>query len=291
MNSEKRVSGEKERKKKVLAALPLISKIRRKKLLFFGLPRRYYLKICTLSYTREAKWEFEYDQSIHSIILNETTYSCINGNPSFSSHSRFIPFLKFPRKRLDFWIRVPLSILREDSSWGISKHFSKIPCPLPSLGRGFVTPATRLALNPDLRIRKETVFTRLSLANLKIPWIVYWCYFLICDFFLFGLIILCRLDPVLLLSMGALDEGYLNLELEFGMKNGCIELAFEHQPETLAIQDAVKLLLEGLGEDVNREGIKKTPFRVAKALREGTRGIFISLLLVSSSSLRVLFSF
>uniref|UniRef100_A0A1J3GBU4 GTP cyclohydrolase 1 n=1 Tax=Noccaea caerulescens TaxID=107243 RepID=A0A1J3GBU4_NOCCA len=72
--------------------------------------------------------------------------------------------------------------------------------------------------------------------------------------------------------MGALDEGSLNLELEFGMKNGCIELAFEHQPETLAIQDAVKLLLEGLGEDVNREGIKKTPFRVAKALREGTRG-------------------
>ncbi|CAM8985167.1 unnamed protein product [Rhodiola kirilowii] len=39
-----------------------------------------------------------------------------------------------------------------------------------------------------------------------------------------------------------------------------------------AIEDAVKLLLESLGEDVNREGLKKTPFRVAKALREGTRG-------------------
>ncbi|KAL1211948.1 GTP cyclohydrolase 1 [Cardamine amara subsp. amara] len=72
--------------------------------------------------------------------------------------------------------------------------------------------------------------------------------------------------------MGALDEGHLNLELEIGMKNGCIELAFEHQPETLAIQDAVKLILQGLHEDINREGIKKTPFRVAKALREGTRG-------------------
>ncbi|RID64279.1 hypothetical protein BRARA_E03224 [Brassica rapa] len=72
--------------------------------------------------------------------------------------------------------------------------------------------------------------------------------------------------------MDTSDEGRLNLELETGIKNACIDLAFEHQPETLAIQDAVKLLLQGLHEDVNREGIKKTPFRVAKALREGTRG-------------------
>ncbi|KAJ4886035.1 GTP cyclohydrolase 1 [Raphanus sativus] len=74
--------------------------------------------------------------------------------------------------------------------------------------------------------------------------------------------------------MGSLDEGPLNLDIEMGLKNGCcIELPpFEHQPETLAIQDAVKLLLQGLHEDVNRDGIKKTPFRVAKALREGTRG-------------------
>ncbi|XP_010547125.1 PREDICTED: GTP cyclohydrolase 1 [Tarenaya hassleriana] len=67
-------------------------------------------------------------------------------------------------------------------------------------------------------------------------------------------------------------EGHFNLELENGMKNGCIDLAFERQPETLAIQEAVRVLLQGLGEDINREGIKKTPFRVAKALREGTRG-------------------
>ncbi|KAI5679930.1 hypothetical protein M9H77_01157 [Catharanthus roseus] len=73
--------------------------------------------------------------------------------------------------------------------------------------------------------------------------------------------------------MGALDEGHFDVELENGVKlGGCIELGFEEQPETLAIEDAVRVLLHGLGEDVNREGIRKTPFRVAKALREGTRG-------------------
>lgn len=35
---------------------------------------------------------------------------------------------------------------------------------------------------------------------------------------------------------------------------------------------AVKVLLQGLGEDVNRDGLKKTPLRVAKAFRDGTRG-------------------
>lgn len=50
------------------------------------------------------------------------------------------------------------------------------------------------------------------------------------------------------------------MELENGVKvGGCIE-------------DAVKVLLQGLGEDINREGLRKTPLRVAKALREGTRG-------------------
>lgn len=38
------------------------------------------------------------------------------------------------------------------------------------------------------------------------------------------------------------------------------------------IVDAVKVLLEGLEEDVNREGLKKTPLRVAKAFMDGTRG-------------------
>ncbi|CAN1269469.1 GTP cyclohydrolase 1 [Linum perenne] len=57
--------------------------------------------------------------------------------------------------------------------------------------------------------------------------------------------------------MGALDEGHFHVD---------------QQPESLDIEDAVKVLLQGLGEDINREGIKKTPIRVAKALREATKG-------------------
>ncbi|CBI31943.3 unnamed protein product, partial [Vitis vinifera] len=57
--------------------------------------------------------------------------------------------------------------------------------------------------------------------------------------------------------MGVLDEGH-------------VEVGFEQ--ETLTIEEAVKVLLQGLGEDINREGLSKTPARVAKALREGTRG-------------------
>lgn len=71
--------------------------------------------------------------------------------------------------------------------------------------------------------------------------------------------------------MGALDEGHYHSEIENEVN---LELGFEVQPETVAIKDAVKVLLQGLGEDINREGIKKTPFRVAKALREGARGDF-----------------
>lgn len=76
--------------------------------------------------------------------------------------------------------------------------------------------------------------------------------------------------------MGALDEGHFNVELKGnGVKQGgCIELGFEEERETtVAIEDAVKVLLQGLGEDINREGLRKTPLRVAKALREGTRGM------------------
>ncbi|CAN4101334.1 unnamed protein product [Withania somnifera] len=69
--------------------------------------------------------------------------------------------------------------------------------------------------------------------------------------------------------MGALDEGHYHAEIE---NEVVLDFGFEGQPETLTIQDAVRVLLQGLGEDVNREGIKKTPFRVAKAIREGTRG-------------------
>ncbi|KAF2292554.1 hypothetical protein GH714_025509 [Hevea brasiliensis] len=72
--------------------------------------------------------------------------------------------------------------------------------------------------------------------------------------------------------MGALDEGHFNAELENGVKFDCLELGFEEKPETLAIENAVTVLLQGLGEDINREGLKKTPLRVAKALLHGTRG-------------------
>ncbi|GAB4830289.1 GTP cyclohydrolase 1 [Ancistrocladus abbreviatus] len=72
--------------------------------------------------------------------------------------------------------------------------------------------------------------------------------------------------------MGALDEGHFDVELENATKLSCLELDVEEEPEIAEIEDAVKILLEGLGEDVNREGLKKTPLRVAKAFREGTRG-------------------
>ena len=83
-----------------------------------------------------------------------------------------------------------------------------------------------------------------------------------------------------ILSMGALDEGHFCVELENGMKLDVSDLGLEKEPETIVIEDAVKVLLQGLGEDVNREGLKKTPRRVAKALREGTRGAFFFLIVV-----------
>ncbi|XP_028795584.1 GTP cyclohydrolase 1 [Neltuma alba] len=72
--------------------------------------------------------------------------------------------------------------------------------------------------------------------------------------------------------MGCLDEGHFNVEHDNVVSNGCVELGLEEEGNTSAIEDAVKVLLLGLGEDVNREGLRKTPLRVAKALREGTRG-------------------
>lgn len=81
--------------------------------------------------------------------------------------------------------------------------------------------------------------------------------------------------------MGALDEGHFCADLENGMKLDISDLGLEKKPETIAIEDAVKVLLQGLGEDVNREGLKKTPLRVAKALREGTRGALYFLFLLN----------
>ncbi|KAJ4968742.1 hypothetical protein NE237_015443 [Protea cynaroides] len=61
------------------------------------------------------------------------------------------------------------------------------------------------------------------------------------------------------------------------MDGGCFvserENLLKNESEiTKEIEDAVKVLLQGLGEDSNREGLMKTPLRVAKALRHGTRG-------------------
>lgn len=64
--------------------------------------------------------------------------------------------------------------------------------------------------------------------------------------------------------MNALESGHFNEEVE---ENGV----------KLAIEDAVKVLLQGLGEDINREGIRNTPSRVAKALREATKSFFFFL--------------
>lgn len=90
--------------------------------------------------------------------------------------------------------------------------------------------------------------------------------------------------------MGALDGEHFDAELENGVKLGCLELGGEEEPDTLAIQDAVKVLLQGLGEDVNREGLKKTPLRVAKAFLEGTRGT-CQLLPHNTSSFSFLFHY
>ncbi|CAO2839928.1 unnamed protein product [Amaranthus hypochondriacus] len=65
--------------------------------------------------------------------------------------------------------------------------------------------------------------------------------------------------------MGALDDGHYDVELKNTLKLGVEE-------EEIEIQAAVRVLLQGLGEDINREGIKKTPLRVAKALRHATKG-------------------
>lgn len=40
----------------------------------------------------------------------------------------------------------------------------------------------------------------------------------------------------------------------------------------LDMMSAVKVLLVGLGEDVNRDGLLKTPLRVAQAFQDATRG-------------------
>jgi GTP cyclohydrolase IA len=79
--------------------------------------------------------------------------------------------------------------------------------------------------------------------------------------------------------MGALEEPHLvaaaceEEEYDLDMLAGEGEAAD-------AIEPAVRALLLALGEDERREGLRRTPKRVAKAFRDGTRGTaHISLLL------------
>lgn len=81
-------------------------------------------------------------------------------------------------------------------------------------------------------------------------------------------------------SMGHSGEDGLICDLGNGMRMSGDEEYLEKRANTSSIQDAVKVLLTALGEDINREGIIKTPLRVAKALSEGTRGHYISFLLL-----------
>jgi GTP cyclohydrolase I len=75
--------------------------------------------------------------------------------------------------------------------------------------------------------------------------------------------------------MGALEEGHYIDELEENdvqlVSESESEPGFESDKE---LQEAVRVLLEGIGEDCGREGLKRTPHRVAKAFREGTKGTF-----------------
>lgn len=72
--------------------------------------------------------------------------------------------------------------------------------------------------------------------------------------------------------MEHLGQYDLNCDLKNGVNMCCDEESFVKEINTTSIEYAVKVLLMDLGEDINREGIIKTPLRVAKALCDGTRG-------------------
>lgn len=79
--------------------------------------------------------------------------------------------------------------------------------------------------------------------------------------------------------MGALEEAHLAAAIS-ACECECYE---EEEEDDLvegdgeaaaadAMEPAVRALLLGLGEDARREGLRRTPKRVAKAFRDGTRG-------------------
>uniref|UniRef100_A0A0E0DJK1 GTP cyclohydrolase 1 n=2 Tax=Oryza meridionalis TaxID=40149 RepID=A0A0E0DJK1_9ORYZ len=81
-------------------------------------------------------------------------------------------------------------------------------------------------------------------------------------------------------AMGALEEAHLATAAISACECECYE---EEEEDDLvegdgeaaaadAMEPAVRALLLGLGEDARREGLRRTPKRVAKAFRDGTRG-------------------
>ncbi|PKA47418.1 GTP cyclohydrolase I [Apostasia shenzhenica] len=64
--------------------------------------------------------------------------------------------------------------------------------------------------------------------------------------------------------MGQFDVGGAEICVDDGVSGGGLGMG--------TIEEAVRVLLVGLGEDYEREGLRKTPVRVAKAFIEGTRG-------------------
>lgn len=77
-------------------------------------------------------------------------------------------------------------------------------------------------------------------------------------------------------AMGALEEAHLAAVAACGCdeeeeEDLLVELGGGEAPVD-AMEPAVRALLAGLGEDDRREGLRRTPKRVAKAFRDGTRG-------------------
>jgi GTP cyclohydrolase I len=92
--------------------------------------------------------------------------------------------------------------------------------------------------------------------------------------------------------MGALEEAHLAAAVAAACaceeEDDDLELLGGEEAEPLAaaadaMEPAVRALLVGLGEDDRREGLRRTPKRVAKAFRDGTRGIYTPLPLPSVS--------
>lgn len=79
--------------------------------------------------------------------------------------------------------------------------------------------------------------------------------------------------------MGALGSGCFEDDLEGGAgweeekENEATDTLASEAERALSIEEAVKALLQGLGEDHEREGLRRTPHRVAEAFRGGTRGL------------------